>query len=219
MWKYLPLTTSLFIAASLPAGAEQLYKWVDEEGVTHYGDSVPAEYATRERQVLNEQGVRVKTLPRQKTAEELEAERLVAAELERQRQVAAKEAERDQILLDTYLSVEEIAMLRDRRLLALDAQIGVTRHYLNGLQSTWEELETEARKYNFPYAPDSELDPLPDDIAQHIIHTEKAMAEHMQTIQSLRREQANIRAEFAKDMERFKELTASIDDGGQATQP
>src|SRR5690348_18390989 len=35
------------------------YKWVDDKGVIHYGDSVPAEYSQREQRELNSQGVEV----------------------------------------------------------------------------------------------------------------------------------------------------------------
>src|SRR4051812_23656432 len=38
---------------------KQTYKWVDENGVTHYGDSVPAEYSQREQRLLNSQGLEV----------------------------------------------------------------------------------------------------------------------------------------------------------------
>ena len=200
--------TATLLAAGTPAQAEKLYKWVDANGVTHYGDSIPAEDAKRERQVLNEHGVRVETLPREKTDDER------AAELEQKRRLQAlaeaqrREEERDQRLLDTYLSVDEIADLRDRRILALEAQIGVTRHYMKNLQGKWEELVQDAGKYNFPFSEDSDLPPLPDDIAQHIIHTEKALAEHMQTVRALRAEQGEIRDEFARDMARFEELMA-----------
>ena len=205
--------------AVAPRAAEKLYRWVDDRGVVHYGDSVPAEDTSRERHVLNDQGVLVRKLPREKTQEERAAEAAALAEQERQRMELVRQKERDQILLDTYLSVDEIAMLRDRRVLALDAQIGVTRHYLKNLQATWEELEAEARKYNFPFDENSDLPPLPDDLAQHIIHTEKAMAEHMQTVQALRREQATIRDDFARDMSRFKELTASVEADRNRSQP
>lgn len=208
--------TKFFIAAvaaialtPIAWAAEKTYKWVDDKGVVHYGDSVPAEYSKKERRVLNDQGVTVNVLPRQKTAAELAEEQRQAMVEEEARQEALARAERDRILLDTYLSVDEIAALRDRRITALDAQIDVTRHYLRQLQSKWEEMEIEAREYNFPYQEDSDLPPLPEDLAQLIIHTEKAMAEHMQTVQTLRREQAGIRAEFAADMERFKELTVA----------
>ncbi len=190
------------------AAAEQLYKWVDKNGVTHYGDSVPAEYATSERHVLNEQGVTVKKLERQKTQQELVAAAAMAAEMKAKQEAIERQRERDRILLDTYLSVDEIAMLRDRRLMAIEAQVGVIRQYLGNLQERWEELETETRKFNFPYSETSELPPLPEDLAQLIIHTERAMAEHMQTVQTLRHEQTQIRNEFAADAERFRELKA-----------
>ncbi len=170
---------------------------------------MPVNDTRRERQVLNEQGVAVDVLPRQKTQAELRVE----AQRERERLAALEEIkrkqERDQILLDTYLSVEEIADLRDRRVLALEAQIGVTRHYMKNLKTKWEDLEAEARRYNFPFDEDSDLDPLPDDIAQHLIHTEKAMAEHVETVRTLRAEQGEIRDAFERDMDRFKELTAN----------
>ncbi|MEO1574599.1 MAG: hypothetical protein AAFU65_06515, partial [Pseudomonadota bacterium] len=121
--------------------------------------------------------------------------------------------------LDTYLSVDEIADLRDRRILALEAQIGVTRHYMKNLRAKWQELETDARKYNFPFDEESDLPPLPDDIAQHLIHTEKALAEHMQTVRALRAEQGEIRDEFARDMARFEELMADRGEPANAVSP
>src|SRR5690242_6676333 len=47
----------LAVAAQAQAATKQTYKWVDEKGVVHYGDSVPSEYSQREQAVLNAQGV------------------------------------------------------------------------------------------------------------------------------------------------------------------
>jgi len=207
MKQFLLFVTTSFVFC-FSAQAEKLYKWVDENGVTHYGHSVPAKYAAGERHVLNEHGVTVKTLSREKTKEELAAEAEAARLIELERQQVAEQRQRDQILLDTYLSVEEIGLLRDRRLLAIEAQVGVIRQYLGNLQERWEELEEETRNYNFPYSESSKLPSLPEDLAQLIIHTERAMAEHLQTVQALRKEQESIRADFAADAERFKELKA-----------
>src|SRR4029450_7034053 len=50
------------VLLTLPSGAAladqkattgKLYKWVDENGIVHYGDHVPAEYSKSERQVVN----------------------------------------------------------------------------------------------------------------------------------------------------------------------
>lgn len=207
MKKTLLTICALTLTASV--AAEGLYKWVDKNGVTHYGDAIPAEYAAGERHVLNEHGVTVKTMAREKTEAERAAEAAQAAEIERQRVAEQRQRERDQVLLDTYLSIEEIGMLRDRRLMSIEAQVGVIRQYLGILQERWEELESETRQFNFPYDEQSDLPALPEDLAQMIIHTERAMAEHMQTVQTLRHEQNTIRADFAKDAERFKQLKAA----------
>ena len=86
-----------------------LYKWVDEKGVVHYGDSIPPQYAKQERSVLNHQGVEVGRL----NAEKTDAQR--AADAARDR--ATTDAHhRDQVLLTTYVSVQQIEQLRDQRL-------------------------------------------------------------------------------------------------------
>lgn len=198
----------ILLGMSLPALAEDLYKWVDEKGVVHYGDAIPAAASGQERHVLNRQGVTVKVLDRQKTIEELNAMANAAAESARSNKVEEQQQERDRILLDTYLSVEEIEMLRDRRILSIEARLGVTRHYLDNLRQEWDELETEASRFNFPYDPTSNLLPLPEELAEHIVFTENAMAEHMTSLRDLRGQQAAIRKEFDVDINRFKLLKA-----------
>ena len=45
-------------SAQSPQG-QRLYKWTDSNGVIHYGDKIPPEYANLDRNVLNDQGVSV----------------------------------------------------------------------------------------------------------------------------------------------------------------
>ncbi len=97
--------------ASAAAEHQKLYRWVDSNGVVHYGDHVPAEYADLEKQVLNEHGITVGVLHGRKTAEEI-AEDNRMAELKRQAQLQRRA---DEALLATYLTVDEIVMHRDRR--------------------------------------------------------------------------------------------------------
>ena len=44
-----------------PGNGRTLYKWVDDQGVTHYGDHVPPEYAGQEQHIINSQGVEIGT--------------------------------------------------------------------------------------------------------------------------------------------------------------
>src|SRR5210317_1867673 len=114
------LTISIFLLAPLAAVADEprVFKWVDDNGQVHYGDSVPVEYAELPKEVLNERGVVVDNVAGKMSEEERElarreSERLLARE---------KQRRADQALLATYLSVEEILMHRDRRVELFQAQ-------------------------------------------------------------------------------------------------
>src|ERR1700689_4530189 len=84
----------------------QTYRWTDDKGEVHYGDSVPSEYSGKERSVLNGQGVEVGHVDRRKTPAEL-AQEAQAQALVRER------AQHDQTLLSTYVSAKDIEALRD----------------------------------------------------------------------------------------------------------
>ncbi len=177
-----------------------LYKWVDEDGVTHYGDTVPAEYVKQERHIINEHAVTMETLPAEKTAAELAEE----AESRKAQQIAAQQAEqqaeRDRILLNTYLSVTEIEMLRDRRIQALEAQIALTQHYISNLQVRAERLSKLAEPF------DTKGEPLPDRLGRDLKSTEQNLDTYGRALAALRAEQGGIREQFAQDMDRFQSL-------------
>ena len=54
-------STLLLVGLSGGASAQgkKMYRWVDDQGVVHFGDHVPPEFADTNRQVLNQQGVAV----------------------------------------------------------------------------------------------------------------------------------------------------------------
>lgn len=206
---YAPIRNLLFVAtvASL-AGAPlaalandgTLYKWIDDNGVVHYGDTVPAEYVKRERQVINEHAVTMETLPAQKTDAEIAAEAEARKAQKIAEKKAAEQAERDRILLNTYLSVAEIEMLRDRRIQALEAQIALTQHYINNLQERAERLNALAEPF------DRKGEPLPDRLGRDVETTQKNLDTYRRALSALRSEQGGIREQFAQDMDRFQSL-------------
>jgi hypothetical protein len=188
------------------ASSEKLYKWVDENGIVHYGDHVPVEYSKSERQVLNSQGVPVKTLQKELTPEEMAAElRRIEQESERT-QAAERASQRDHILLLSYIDVHEIELLRDQRIATLEGQLRVNEHYVGSIRSHLLDLETKAKAYNYPYDPASTLPQLPDGLAQELLVAVNQLSSRENESQRIRQEQAQIKAQFDADIERFKEL-------------
>lgn len=194
----------LLIAWGSPAGAagtatdRKLYKWVDEQGVTHYGDQVPPEYATKERQVVNSQGVEVDRLEAQKTPEQL-------AEEDKKKQDAIARANRDKNLLSTYGSVQEIERLRDQRISLLTDQIRVTTQFLEILNSKMTKLRAASMRFR-PYSADPKAPPMSDQMAEDLVHVGNDIRTQEDNLREKRSEVANMTQEFDSDIARYKEL-------------
>ena len=178
-----------------------LYKWVDEKGVVHYGDSIPPQYAKQERSVLNHQGVEVGRL----NAEKTDAQR--AADAARDR--ATTDAHhRDQVLLTTYVSVQQIEQLRDQRLDLIEVQVRVTSQYLGTLQGRLQDLQTRSLFYA-PYSSTEGAGPMPDALAEDLVRTVKEIRLQERNLAGKRAEQGAVRERFETDIQRYTELVAS----------
>jgi len=179
----------------------QVYRWVDNEGVVHFGDQVPAEYAPIDRQVLNQYGVPLRTEQGALTEEEIEAERKAAAE----KKAALAAARRDEVLLSTYLSVEEIEALRNRRIELIDGQISVTSVYLQSLRDRLKHLQAEASTFK-PYSKDPDAEPIDEKLADELADTADSIALYEKTLLDTRTRQGRVVMAFDADIARFKEL-------------
>lgn len=196
-------TAMIFILLPLSAVAQQgsTYKWVDENGQVHYGDSIPAKYADLPKDVVNDHGVTVGNLEGKKTEEQLAAEKMA----EEKRVAIELQKRADQALLATYLSVEEILMHRDRRVELFQAQSRVTELYLNNLNRRLQSLETEASRFK-PYSEDEDAPMISDDLAKDLRETKNTIARHEQNLKKYRSDEQLIISRFAGDVNRFKKL-------------
>jgi hypothetical protein len=193
------LLTSPFFAA--PAGAANgraVYKWVDEQGVTHYGDHIPPEYAAKERRVINAQGVEINRLEAQKSPEALAAED--------QRKIDAEQSKnRDRNLLNTYASVQEIERLRDQRVTLLSDQIKVTSQFLEVLNGKVKKLRASSMRFK-PYNSDPNAAAMPDQIAEDLVRVGNDIRTQEQNLREKRSEETIMSKQFESDIARFKEL-------------
>ncbi len=187
------------------ATAQKLYRWVDDKGVVHYGDTVPPEYANRDRNVLNQHGVTVGFEEGEVTPEERAAIERRAAEEETQRRARDEAIRRDNMLLETYLSVTDIEDLRDRRLELLESQIKVTELYLTNLRKRLVSLQDEASVYK-PYTTREGAPQIPPNLALDISRTAASINLYEETLSRTRSDQATLRTAFDADIARFREL-------------
>lgn len=196
------LSATLLCVFSVPTVAG-VYRWVDENGETHYGDSIPPEYIKREHRELNQQGVTVNKVSRSKTAEELKAEREKVAEETRQaEETASKRAEkttRDRLLLDTYLTEQDIIDLRDRKLATLEGTISISERSRESAIASLKSFENDLK--------DSAEGSKDREVAQkRIAETKEQITAYDRFIAGKKKEQARIKEDYMSDVNRFREL-------------
>jgi hypothetical protein len=189
-------------AASSPStlSPSQTYRWTDDKGVVHYGDSVPSEYAGKERSVLNGQGVEVQHVEGHKSGAEA-VQQNKAEELARQR------AQHDQTLLSTYVSAKDIEALRDERMAQLDGQLKASSTYIESLATRLGGLQERAMQFK-PYSSEPNARRMPDELAEELVRTANEARNQRKALEAKRGEEADMRLQFEADIQRFRELTA-----------
>ncbi|HEX4648964.1 MAG TPA: DUF4124 domain-containing protein [Steroidobacteraceae bacterium] len=174
------------------------YRWVDEQGVIHYGDHIPPQYAKRDRALLNAQGVEVGHLEGQRTPQQL-------AEEARQRSAQIRQRQHDAFLITTYTSVKDIEALRDSRLDQLKGQRVAAEQYVDTLRSRLAGLQSRALTFK-PYNTRPEAHRMPDDLAENLVRTVNDLNVQTHTLAAKNEEETELRAQFQADIERYREL-------------
>jgi hypothetical protein len=174
------------------------YRWVDEQGVVHYGDNIPPQYANKERELLNGEGVEVGRVDGQKTQEQQESDARNHAAL-------AKQKQHDAFLVTTYTSVKDIEALRDARLHELSGQRAAAEQYTDSLRVRLASLQKRAMNFQ-PYSPRPDAHRMPDDLAEDLVHTVNELREQTSALAARNEEESALRAQFQSDIERYREL-------------
>jgi len=174
------------------------YKWVDDQGVVHYGDNVPPQYSQQQRSVLNDQGVEVGHIDAAMTPEQ-------AAAAARKKAQELKQRQHDSFLMSTYTSVADIEALRDLRLDQLQGQRSATEQYVDGLRSRLGALQTRAVTY-MPYSANPDARRMPDDVAENLVRTLNEMHQQSAALVAKAVEEKTLRAQFDSDIQRYREL-------------
>jgi len=176
------------------------YRWVDSQGVTHYGDSVPPEYASHGKSELNSQGVPVRDYPRQLSP----AEAVVA---QQNANDEAKRRQHDSFLLTTYLQVADIEQLRDERLALIDGQMELARGSITSSDQRLAALQTRMANFQ-PYASAPNARRVPDQLAEEVVRAINERRGLQTALTSREKERAELRAQFDADIARYRELTS-----------
>jgi hypothetical protein len=196
------LILALFAIVYLPSTVQagKLYKWVDEEGHTHYSDKIPPKEAKRARSELDEHGVTVDRVDAAKTPEQLLQEAEEARLRREQERLAEKQRQEDRVLLRTFRTEDDITMARDGQIQAVDTYIRVTESNIRRLKNTLTEMQKNAAQLELS---GQGISPK---YLKDIEAKRQALKDAYQSIVQHEDEKNRIRQNFANDLKRFREL-------------
>jgi hypothetical protein len=181
---------------------EAFYRCKDGRGQTHYGDSMPPACAGFDTEVLNDHGMVLRVVEGDQTRAERVAREATEAKSRKERDARQQ---RDRMLIETYLSVEDIERLRDQRLELLTAQYRLTELNIASLRERQDRLGLQVARFK-PYSDQPNAPPLPDHLAEEMVNTVNGMRVYKESLINNRKEQADIKTSFDADIKRFKEL-------------
>ena len=203
--RHLFIPCLVLLTALLPGSevlAERIYKWIDENGEIQYGDSVPPQYSTTERSVMNDQGRTVKVYEAAKTPEQKAAAQVLLQQQAEERKRAEQQAIVDHSLLSTYTSEEDMLMARDSKLASVETLIQLTNSRLESMQKRLNELTNDAAEF------ERSGKKLPGALVSQMKNISEQILQNEAFVKAKENEKEQIASKFDEDIKRYRELTS-----------
>lgn len=191
------ICASFFLVSPVQA---KMYKWVDDNGQTHYGDSIPKKYLNKERRELNAQGAVVKKIDRAMTAKERKEKKRQEAIAKAKEKVIMEQKKRDRVLLDTYTTERDLIIARDARIDAVNSQIQLSESII---ESATKKLERTEKQIANIKARNKDV---PMDVYAKLEREKMQLETHNKVADGHKNKRAEIKTQFDDYIIRFKEL-------------
>ena len=178
----------------------ELFKYVNEDGVTVLDSRIPARYVRSGYTVLSSDGRVLEVVARALTDEEIrERDRLEALDLERQHEREEQEAA-DANLMRLYSIPEDVIRARDSKLATINGFIKSARTNLQRMVTQKRQFEAIAADVERAGGTISQenIDRIRN-ASERIEQTEQEIADKLQEIEQ-------VKQDFARDLTRVKEL-------------
>jgi hypothetical protein len=199
----LALVTATGLSA---AGQQRFYRYQDDHGVTVLNNTIPPEFVRRGYEVVDAHGRVVRTVPPAKSEEEIAAEQAARARREAERREAERrareQAEKDQRLLITYVSESDLVSMRDSKLAVLESQIRLAQEKIERLRAQLKQQQTAAANHERAGRA------VPGNLLDDIASIRQQITDNRDFAQERRRQRDDLKAQFAADLARYRELKA-----------
>jgi chromosome segregation ATPase len=194
------LAAIVFFCASPLSASAGTYKWVDDKGITHYGDSIPPEYKDKANAELSKRGITIRKTDQALTPEQIRARSDAEARAKEEQVRAQEQRRRDQALLQSFTTERDIELKRDRDLQQIELGIANNQSVLKSTEKRLAENRTRAETLT------KNGKPIPDGLKQDIESDESGKARLESLIEQKQQELGAVREKYEDFRRRFIEL-------------
>ena len=200
------LTAAIAIAFALlatSAQAQNRYKWRDAAGQVHYSDTLSREAMQGGYELVNKDGVIVRRVNRQLTAQERAAAQKIAAQVQVEQMANDARERSDQQLLAAFPTETELLTTQHLALGQLDQSVQAARDGLQTQESSLAELlgradDAQHRDNKVPMRLGDQIKAL-----RAQLETQRAFLDRRE------RDRVTMAAEQAEQLKHYRELTAA----------
>ena len=147
----MPDSRILFVLLLTAAGATHaqstLFRCVDDKGVTHYGETMPAACAKKDVTEMSKQGRTIRKLDAPLTPEQQKARDEADAKQRDSDRKVADQRQKDLALLGTYGAEREIDVIRDKDVAQLDQRRKFLEMRVSGADARLEKVKNQMEFY------------------------------------------------------------------------
>ncbi len=191
------------LLAAGPAGAQKLYKYVDEQGRTRYTDRPPIDMTGRASEQLNSQGTVIKRSAAALTPEEIAAREEEERKKSEAAAIAREENRKNRALLATYPSIKDID---DARARALANNAEAARHIairISELEKRRDKLTEQAEQAK------DKGDLAAAMIKRNLHEVDSDLRAQQSLLESKKQESEAINARYDEDKRRYLQITGA----------
>lgn len=180
--------------------ASRFYRYEDENGVRVIRDTIPPGVVHKGYDILGSDGRLIQSVPRALTKGELEALEATKESREMLAEERAKQETADKKLLTIFSTPKDAERARDRKIEALEVVVSVNRGNIVRLQSEYDQTQQQAAGM------ERAGKEVPDHLVEKMERVARQIRKLQETIDEKEVEKEQVRAEYARDIERLKEL-------------
>lgn len=207
----LSLSLTFVLITANPAYA--LFKCVDEKGVTHYGDVMPAQCAKKPVVEMSKQGSVVRKIDAPLTPEQLAAiEDDKIRNKAKTDQIAAQKL-RDNALISTYGSEREFDVARDKDIATLESRRKSLVARTEGVDKQLTKLNNDLEFYQAGKSKTSKAKEVPPQLLQDQKRAASDAAGNRAEIEKIEKGKEELRKRYDDEKSRWKRLKAGMPAG------